>query len=112
MLNVADIARQVITVGALCFSSNDVIAKKNVFMPVFAYLQAKWKYDVQHDKRPANLTSIQTKKRAMSANKALKPQTMTHPTTCEKQNLLQTLCQAYSVLVRLMVDTSSRLENP
>ena len=43
MLNVADIARQVITLGALCFSSNDVIAKKNVFMPVFAYLQAKWK---------------------------------------------------------------------
>ncbi len=43
MLNIADIARQVITLGALCFSSNDVIAKKNVFMPVFAYLQAKWK---------------------------------------------------------------------
>ncbi len=43
MLNVAEIARQVITLGALCFSSNDVIAKKNVFMPVFAYLQAKWK---------------------------------------------------------------------
>ncbi len=44
MLNVADIGRQVITLGALCFSSNDVMAKKNVFMPVFEYLQAKWKY--------------------------------------------------------------------
>jgi hypothetical protein len=53
MLNKADIARRAITLGALCFSSNDVIAKKNVFMPVFAYLQARWEYDskalVLHD---------------------------------------------------------------
>lgn len=31
----------------------------------------------------------------MSANTALKPQTMTHPATCEKQSVLQTLCPVY-----------------